>query len=112
MQREDFPEGTEGEIEFVRASLQQHQKEVVAICKQYDKIMLKHKRTNGWVEMDQNNSEFGLIKKAITLISSLEELVSHSAAQIQKAAEEAAERHERECGELRDKVEILEKTND
>lgn len=44
--------------------------------------MLKHKRVNGWVDQDQNNSEFGLIKKAITIISSLEELVQQSVGNI------------------------------
>ena len=49
------------------------------MCKQYDKLMMKNMRIAGWVDKDPNNSEFGLIKKAIAIITNLEELVQHSA---------------------------------
>ena len=73
--REEFPPGSEGECQFIRAQLTCHQKEVIAMCKQYDRIMMKQKARSGYIDMDSNNSEFGLIKRSITIITSLEELV-------------------------------------
>jgi hypothetical protein len=60
------------------------------MCKQYDKLMLIQKRKMGWVDVDATNSEFGLIKKSITIITSLEELVQHAAQQISQAWDDAA----------------------
>jgi hypothetical protein len=51
------------------------------MCKHYDKLILRQKARTGFIDMD-NNSEFGLIKKSITIITSLEELVQHSASYI------------------------------
>lgn len=45
------------------------------MCKQYDKIIMKQKSRMGFVDLDSNNSEFALIKKSITIITGLEELV-------------------------------------
>jgi hypothetical protein len=50
------------------------------MCKQYDKIVLNQKRRTGHVDTESVNSEFGLIKRSITIITSLEELVQHAAA--------------------------------
>lgn len=85
------------------------------MCKQYDKLMMKNMRTSGYVDKDPNNSEFGLIKKAITIITSLEELVQHSSSYIKDAIDETSQRKkeaEQECQEMREKVEILERAND
>ena len=79
LHRADFPQGSDGEVQFIRAQLSINQKEVIAMCKQYDKLMMKNMRIAGWVDKDPNNSEFGLIKKAIAIITNLEELVQHSA---------------------------------
>lgn len=98
--RDDFPPGTEGECAFIKAQLASHQKEVITMCKQYDKIIMKQKSKMGFVDLDSSNSEFALIKKSITIITSLEELVQHSTGQMQQITDKATERAEmasREC---------------
>jgi hypothetical protein len=90
LHRADFLPGAEGEVAFIKAQLAGHQKEVIAMCKQYDKLMMKNMRTSGYVDKDPNNSEFGLIKKAITIITSLEELVQHSSSYIKDAIDETS----------------------
>ena len=84
------------------------------MCKHYDKLILRQKARTGFIDMD-NNSEFGLIKKSITIITSLEELVQHSASYIVGTTVQAnavAEKTGQLMQEMRDKVEILERTND
>ena len=61
------------EAQFVRKKLEKYQQDVIAICQEYDTIQAKQVKSR----MDYAQSEqFNLVKKAVSAITSLEDLVN------------------------------------
>lgn len=72
------------EAEFIRQRLIQHQAEVITLCQDYDDMKSKAQITSS----HPSYPEYALIKRAVTLITCLEELVQISCLKIEQSSKE------------------------